>query len=86
MRSRADVGSGTGFLSELFLANGNLVLAIEPNLEMRSAGEKYLGNQPKFESIDGTAESTTLPDRSVDFVVAGQAFHWFDRLLPDKSL
>ncbi|MEM8504331.1 MAG: class I SAM-dependent methyltransferase [Cyanobacteria bacterium P01_D01_bin.1] len=75
----ADVGSGTGFLSELFIDNGNQVLAIEPNLEMRVAGEKYLSNKPEFESIDGSAENTTLPGRSVDFVVAGQAFHWFDR-------
>ena len=75
----ADVGSGTGFLSELFVTNGNRVLAIEPNLEMRTAGEQYLGDQPGFESIDGTAQNTTLLDQSVDFVVAGQAFHWFDR-------
>ncbi|EDX87419.1 Methyltransferase domain family [Synechococcus sp. PCC 7335] len=75
----ADVGSGTGFLSELFIANGNSVFAIEPNLEMRTAGEQYLGNNPKFTSIDGTAENTTLANQSVDFVVAGQAFHWFER-------
>ncbi len=76
----ADVGSGTGFLSELFIGNGNRVFAIEPNLEMRTAGEAYLGNKPGFESVNGSAEDTTLPDQSVDFVVAGQAFHWFDRL------
>lgn len=75
----ADVGSGTGFLSELFLANGNQVFAIEPNLEMRTAGEAYLGNRSGFTSIEGTAEKTTLPNQSVDFVMAAQAFHWFDR-------
>lgn len=75
----ADIGSGTGFLSELFVANGNSVYAIEPNLEMRTAGEQSLGSQPKFISIEGTAENTTLSSQSVDFVVAGQAFHWFDR-------
>lgn len=76
----ADMGSGTGFLSELFIDNGNRVLAVEPNLEMRAAGERYLGNKPGFESIDGSAEETTLPDQSVEFVIAGQAFHWFNRL------
>lgn len=75
----ADVGSGTGFLSELFVANGNPVFAIEPNLEMRTAGEQSLSSQPGFTSIDGSAERTTLPDNSINFVVAGQAFHWFDR-------
>lgn len=75
----ADIGAGTGFLSELFIGNSNRVFAIEPNLEMKTAGEQYLASNPGFESIDGSAENTTLPNQSVDFVVAGQAFHWFDR-------
>ena len=75
----ADIGSGTGILSELFLKNGNRVLGVEPNREMREAGERLLKKYPNFTSVDGTAEATTLPDRSVDFVTAGQAFHWFDR-------
>jgi SAM-dependent methyltransferase len=75
----ADVGSGTGFLSELFLRNGNRVFGVEPNAEMRAAGERLLANYPNFVSIDATAEATTLPDSSVDLITAGQAFHWFDR-------
>ena len=75
----ADIGSGTGFLSELFLKNGNRVYGIEPNLEMRQAGEEYLAAYDGFSSIDGSAESTTLADASVDFVTAGQAFHWFEQ-------
>lgn len=74
-----DLGSGTGLFTEIFLRNGNTVLGVEPNAEMRKAGEQILNGYPKFKSVDGTAESTTLPDHSVDFVVAGQAFHWFDR-------
>src|SRR5439155_23726894 len=75
----ADVGSGTGFLAEVFLSNGNRVFGIEPNPEMRQAGERLLASWPKFKSVAATAESTSLPDRSVDFVTGGQAFHWFDR-------
>ncbi len=75
----ADVGSGTGFLAELFLSNGNQVFGIEPNREMREAGEQLLGSYSKFTSVAATAEATTLPEASVDFVTAGQAFHWFDR-------
>ena len=74
----ADVGSGTGILSELFLKNGNRVLGVEPNAEMREAGEKRLEHYPRFTSVAGTAEATTLDDACVDFVTAGQAFHWFD--------
>jgi len=75
----ADIGSGTGFLSELFLKNGNRVFRIEPNAEMRAAGEQLLAQYANFTSINATAEATTLADASVDFVTAGQAFHWFDR-------
>jgi SAM-dependent methyltransferase len=74
-----DVGSGTGFLSELFLRNGNPVFGIEPNAEMRAAGERVLAEYSNFHSIEATAEETLLPDASLDFVTAGQAFHWFDK-------
>lgn len=75
----ADVGSGTGLLARLFLEHGNRVFGVEPNAEMREAGEQFLRGYPQFHSIDGGAETTTLADATVDFVTAGQAFHWFDR-------
>jgi SAM-dependent methyltransferase len=74
----ADVGSGTGILSELFLRGGNRVYGVEPNREMREAGERLLSSYENFLSVDGRAEATTLADASVDFVTAGQAFHWFN--------
>lgn len=77
----ADIGSGPGNLSKLFLENGNAVYCVEPNREMREAGERLLGSYQNFKSITGTAEATTLADGSIDFVTAGQAFHWFDRKL-----
>lgn len=78
----ADIGSGTGILTELFLDNGNPVYAIEPNEDMRAAAEQLLVDYPDFNSIDGQSESPGLPDNSVDFIVAGQAFHWFE---PDTT-
>jgi SAM-dependent methyltransferase len=81
----ADVGSGTGILSELFLANGNRVLGVEPNREMRGAAERRLRRHPLFTSVAGTAEATTLDDASVDFVAAAQAFNWFDPSGPGLS-
>ena len=74
----ADIGSGTGFLSEVFLKNGNRVFGVEPNEEMRKAGEEYLASYDGFSSIEASAEATTLDDNSVDFVTTGQAFHWFE--------
>jgi SAM-dependent methyltransferase len=74
----ADVGSGTGLSAELFLRHGNTVYGVEPNAPMRQAAEQQLAGYPNFHSVNGTAESTTLPDQSVDAVLAAQAFHWFD--------
>jgi SAM-dependent methyltransferase len=83
----ADIGAGTGMLAEVFLENRNRVLAIEPNADMRNqmhAAFDHLGKcWPPLEIIDATAETTTLPDASVDMVAAGRAFHWFD---PDRAL
>jgi SAM-dependent methyltransferase len=74
----ADIGSGTGFLSELFLKNGNRVYGVEPNDAMRRAADEYLASYNGFVSCSGAAESVPLDDGSVDFVTAGQAFHWFE--------
>jgi SAM-dependent methyltransferase len=75
----ADIGSGTGILSKLFLDNGNTVVGVEPNKDMREASDRLLDEYALFGSLDGTAEATKLPPASVDFAIAGQAFHWFDR-------
>jgi len=74
----ADVGSGTGILTELLLETGASVFAVEPNREMREAGERLLSDYRRFRSVNGTAEATTLPPASVDLITASQAFHWFD--------
>jgi SAM-dependent methyltransferase len=75
----ADIAYGTGLWTRLLLENGNRVFGMEPNAEMRAAGERLLARFPAFTSMAGTAEATTLPDESVDFVTAAQAAHWFDR-------
>ncbi|MEJ1241682.1 class I SAM-dependent methyltransferase [Chryseolinea sp. T2] len=74
-----DIGSGTGISSEMFLKNGNHVIGIEPNEPMRTRSLSLLKDYSRFEAVDGTAEQTGLSDASADFIVAGQAFHWFDR-------
>jgi len=76
----ADIGSGTGLLSELFLENGNIVFCIEPNKKMREVAENNLKNYINFKSVNGKAEETGLPDKTLDFITVGQAFHWFDIL------
>lgn len=75
----ADIGSGTGISTQMFLDNNNKVYAVEPNKEMRDAADRLLGHHAGYISVDGTAEHTTLPAGSVDLITAAQAFHWFDR-------
>ncbi|HLB86229.1 MAG TPA: class I SAM-dependent methyltransferase [Terriglobales bacterium] len=75
----ADIASGTGILTRMLLENGNRVFGVEPNPDMRKAGEELLARYPGFASVAGTAEATTLADHSVDIITAAQAAHWFDR-------
>ena len=74
----ADLGSGTGILSAQLLEAGARVWAVEPNREMREAAEQLLAGRDGFTSVSGTAEATTLGTHSVEWITAGQAFHWFD--------
>lgn len=81
----ADIGSGTGISSEIFLKNGNRVFAVEPNDAMRSAAETNLNAFENFVSIKGTAENTGMENLSANFIVCAQAFHWFNKELCKKE-
>jgi SAM-dependent methyltransferase len=77
----ADIGSGTGISTALFLENGNTVYGVEPNHAMRLKAEELLHQYiaaPRFISIDGKAEQTGLASSSINLIIAGQAFHWFN--------
>jgi SAM-dependent methyltransferase len=74
----ADIGAGTGISAKLFLDAGHPVVAVEPNEAMRQAADRWLAGFAGYRSVCGTGEATTLPDASVDLVIAAQAFHWFD--------
>lgn len=75
----ADIGAGTGISSKMFLASGHAVTAVEPNDAMRAAAADWLGGDPRFRAVAGTAEATGLPDAGAGLVAAAQAFHWFDQ-------
>ena len=81
----ADIGAGTGIFSKQLAQNGATVFAVEPNEDMRRAAEEYLKDTKNARCIDGSAENTTLPDHSVGFVSAAQAFHWFDKAVFRKE-
>jgi SAM-dependent methyltransferase len=74
----ADIGSGTGIFTSLLLSRGYKVYAVEPNEAMQSAATEQFSGNENFHPINGTAEATSLPDKSTDLIVCAQAFHWFD--------
>lgn len=90
----ADIGSGTGIMSQLFLENGNKVYGVEPNDEMRQYSSIIFRAYTGFNSVKGTGENTGLHDNSVDLAVCAQSFHWlnpysakieFQRILSDQG-
>lgn len=74
----ADIGAGTGKFSRLLLERGSFVYLIEPNEDMQKESLKELKDYKNFKPISADSSNTTLPDESVDFITAAQAFHWFD--------
>ena len=74
----ADVGAGTGMLGDVFRANGNAVIAIEPNVDMRAACERLHQGDGAFQVMDGTAEAIGLAEGSVEMVAIGRALHFFN--------
>lgn len=70
----ADIGAGTGIFSEQLLAQGLRVHAIEPNAAMRNMSRPL----PGLSWHDGSFNAIPLPDDSVHWVTAAQAFHWAD--------
>jgi FkbM family methyltransferase len=74
----ADVGAGTGKFTVLLAQKGYRVYAVEPNADMRRQLYEVLSPYPNTTIVDGSAESTTLSDHSVDAITCAQALHWFD--------
>ncbi|AUH43804.1 class I SAM-dependent methyltransferase [Streptomyces sp. CMB-StM0423] len=75
-----DLAAGTGKLTAALVAEGVPTTAVEPDAAMRTELQRALPDVPAHE---GTAERIPLPAASVDAVLVGQAFHWFD---PERAL
>lgn len=74
-RRVVDLAAGTGKLTEVLVAAGAEVTAVEPLANMRAELGRAL---PSVRALDGSAERIPLPDGSADALFVGQAFHWFD--------
>ena len=76
-----DLGSGTGLSSRWAAGWAASVVGVEPNPDMRAQAEAR--PQPGVRFVEGTSNSTGLPDASADVVLAVQAMHWME---PDSTL
>jgi SAM-dependent methyltransferase len=74
-RTLLELGAGTGKLTRSLTGSGARVIALEPVAEMRAL---LTETAPAAEPLAGVAEAIPLADASVDAVVVGQAYHWFE--------
>lgn len=75
----ADVGAGTGILTEALHAITDMrICAVEPNADMRSILTAKFAGVPNVAVYQSTAENLPFENGSVGLVTVGQAFHWFD--------
>ena len=75
----AELGAGTGKLTECLLALGYTGYSVEPNKEMLAEGRRYISrveNCNRFIWRKGTAEASGLPDNCAEWAIMGSSFHW----------
>ena len=77
----ADIGAGTGKMSELLARAGAVVDAVEPSEAMRAQASSI----PGVTWRSGVAEDTGLPDGAFDIVVFAQSWHWVDSELAGRE-
>lgn len=74
----ADIGAGTGIMTEMLSPRSSKIFCVEPNQDMISIARKRLKNFQNVEFTEHSAENTNIRDNYVDAIVVAQAFHWFD--------
>lgn len=82
--SVADIGAGTGKLTENLVEIGLNGFAVEPNEAMRVEAAKHSWGE-KFIWSEGCAETTGLKDNCVNWALMGSSFHWADSKLAVKE-
>ncbi|HZZ51082.1 MAG TPA: class I SAM-dependent methyltransferase [Pseudonocardia sp.] len=78
-----DLAAGTGKLTGSLINRAAEVIAVEPDSAMLDVLHTTF---PPVRALAGSAENIPLPDSSVDAVVVGQAFHWFDPLAAGREI
>lgn len=74
----ADIGAGTGFITEGLIQNGFSVIAIDQSDEMLDEMKRKFSDCELIDYKQGTAENLPLEDASVDYVFANMYLHHVD--------
>lgn len=74
----ADIGAGTGKLTQELAKQGYTINAVEPNKDMQRQLHLTVDMFTNVKIVNGTAENTTLPDHCFDAITVAHALHWFD--------
>lgn len=75
----ADIGCGTGKIARHFLERGSKVFAVEYDADMLKVADDNLRKYPSYISICASAENTTIETGTVDYIICGNSYCWFDR-------
>ena len=78
-RTIADIGAGTGKVTEQFLKKGYKIFAVEPDGDMMKILKNKTKNYTNCVLYNTVAEETRIPDNAVDMIFCGNSYHWFDR-------
>jgi len=71
----ADIGAGSGFITEELILNGLKVIAVDQSSAMIEEMEKRFGNSNNVEFRVGESTSLPIDDNSVDYVFANMYLH-----------
>jgi ubiquinone/menaquinone biosynthesis C-methylase UbiE len=71
----ADLGAGTGFLTEGLLGRGLSVIAVDPSPAMLGELGRKLGPSPALELREGSLERLPLADGAVGYAFANMVLH-----------
>lgn len=71
----ADIGAGTGFVTEGLIQKGLQVLAVDQSRVMLKEMRKRFSDVEGIEYLEGESEKLPIPDESVDYAFANMYLH-----------
>ncbi len=77
-KTAADLGAGTGFVTQALLEAGLTVFAVDQSPAMLAELRAKFAGTGRLIALEGQAEALPLPDASVDYVFANMFLHHVD--------